>query len=166
MKGQAETISFVLLFLIGVILFISAVMWSRGIFEQNLGITRVTLIESFMDELNGKIESVIKFRGEENIDYNLDSIIEIVNENTIEVRTSANVNLPQYWINVSEDPYIREKLEGNVFRIQLIYLEKDFVIKLFTRGPKLATPRNIKIERGEDSKENGKNVIRIELTFE
>lgn len=166
MKGQAENISFILLFLIGVILFISAVVWSRGIFEQNVGINKLALAENFMDELDKGIGGAIKFGEQKTLDYNLDGPIELINENTVEVRTVANVNIPRYWINVSEQPYIREKLEGSVLKVQLIYPEKEYVTRLFTTGPRLNTPDKVKIERGEDSKENGKYIIRIKLTFE
>jgi len=155
MKGQSEIIIFVLLFLIGVILFVSAMLWSSEIFERNADMLRVTVSEKLMQDLDESIKDVIKFGGSKIIDYNIDGTIEMLDEKTIEMKVSASIELPDYWINISSDSsYIREKLEGNLLRIQLIYQD----IELYTEGPRLSKPESIKIEKDL--------VGRIKITFQ
>jgi hypothetical protein len=144
MKGQSEIIVFVLLFLIGVILFVSAVAWSSGIFEKNADMLRVTASEKLIQDLDNSIKDVIKFGGSKIIDYTIDGTIELVDEKTIEMKVPASIELPDYWINItSGSSYIRERLDGNLLRIQLIYEN----IELYTEGPRLSKPDSIKIEK-------------------
>ncbi|MFQ6056854.1 MAG: hypothetical protein ACE5J3_12835, partial [Methanosarcinales archaeon] len=59
MKGQSEIIVFILLFLIGFILFSSSVLWSRGIFQRNVDIGKINAAENFMKNLDEKIKNII-----------------------------------------------------------------------------------------------------------
>ena len=51
MKGQNEIMIFVLLFVIGISLFTTATIWSKGIFQQNVDLARVESAEKFAKEL-------------------------------------------------------------------------------------------------------------------
>ena len=77
MKGQAEIIIFLLLFIIGVLLFASATVWSRGIFQENVDFTMLESAERFMKDLDSRISDVIKFGGMQEIDYGIGGTIEI-----------------------------------------------------------------------------------------
>lgn len=168
MKSQTEMVTFVLLFLIGVVLFISAVAWSSGIFNENADITRVTSAEAFMKGLDNKIQDVIKFSGQDSIPFNLDGTIEIANSNTLEIKMPVKTTvIPDYWITIQNDSsQIREMLDGDLFRIQLAYPEKDYSVELFTQGARLSTPRKVVIEKNSTYIFNGKTVIRIEVDFQ
>ncbi len=167
MKGQSELLVFVLLFLISIGLFTTAVLWGRGIFQQNVDITKVSTVESFLKELNNDIQSLIKFGGYEEIDYKIDGFIKLTDDKTIEVKTVvSSLELPRYWINISSDSsYIREMLDGDVFKAQLIYPENIYNIKFFTEGPTVAKPKYVRIEKNSTYIENNKTTIKIRITF-
>ena len=76
-KGQSEVVTFVLLFLIGLVLFMGAVAWSTGLFQQNVDIGKVTTAENFMYDLDSSIQSVIRHGGNQGIRYGIDGTIEI-----------------------------------------------------------------------------------------
>ena len=167
MKGQSELLVFVLLFLISIGLFTTAVFWGRGIFQQNVDISKVSTVESFLKELNNDIQSLIKFGGYEEIDYKIDGFITLRDDKTIEVKTVvSSLELPRYWINISSDSsYIREMLDGDVFKAQLIYSENIYNIKFFTEGPTVAKPKYVRIEKNSTYIENNKTTIKIRITF-
>lgn len=79
MKGQSEVMIFVLLFAIGLMIFIIAVFWSWSIFHQNMDMAKVAGAENFMRKLNDEILNLIKYGGSTSLDYNLDGTIELVN---------------------------------------------------------------------------------------
>jgi len=137
MKGQSEVMIFVLLFVIGLMIFIIAMFWGWGIFQQNMDMGKVAAAENFMRKLNDEISGLIKYGGSQSLDYNLDGAVELVNDRVIEIRTPVSIELPRDWIEItpsvykrtidSEEifvegfPYIREMLDGDIFKIQLIY---------------------------------------------
>ncbi len=176
MKGQSEIVTFVLLFLIGVILFVSAVAWSGNLFERNVDLAKITSAENFMTNLDKEIQSIIKFGGQKTINYNIDGTIELIegDPDKIEIKTPANVVVPDYWINISSSEshgVIQEMLDGNIFRIHLFYpVQDNYGIDLFTEGPRLATPSRIKIEKeGTITRiiDNEDYIfVRVKITFE
>lgn len=175
MRGQSEIVTFVLLFLIGVILFISAVAWSRGLFERNVDLAKITSAENFMENLDKKIQSIIKFGGQETIDYNVDGTIELIegSPDNIEIKIPADVVVPRYWVNISSPEssgVIQEMLDGTIFRIRLFYPLGDYGIDLFTEGPRIATPARVKIEKTDTITKTIGNTsysfIKIKVTFE
>jgi len=166
MKGQSEILIFILLFVIGIALFTSATIWSKSIFQQNIDLARVENAEKFAKELNDNILGIIKFGGSQEMNYNLDGTIELntTNNNMIEVKVLVKLPLSNQWVTISNDTsYIQEKLEGDVFRIQLVYPQVNNKIEFFTEGPRLAKPRYIAIERNQT--ESGLTVIKIKVTF-
>ena len=173
-KGQSEIVSFVLLFLIGVALFLAAITWGRGSFDRNVDIARISATENFMKELDNSIQSVAKFGGEKIIDYKSDGRIilnDIDAEDTVEIRSEIEGELPRYWINLTTpDSYslIREKLEGTIFIVQLSYPNKqNYGIDLFTEGPRETIPQIITIEKNSTYTDTfGTTIMKIELTFE
>lgn len=173
-KGQSEIVSFVLLFLIGVALFLAAVTWGRGSFDRNVDIARITATESFIVELDNSIQSVAKFGGEKIIDYKSDGVIilnDIDAEDTLEIRSDIEGELPKYWINLTTSEsfgLIREKLEGTIFIVQLSYPNKEnYGIDLFTTGPREAKPQIIVIEKNSTYVDtSGTTMIKIELKFQ
>ena len=50
-KGQSEVVTFILLFLVGLALFMASIAWSSGLFQQNVDIGRVATAENFIFEL-------------------------------------------------------------------------------------------------------------------
>ena len=166
MKGQSEMLIFVLLFLIGIALFTSATIWSRSIFQQNIDVARIEKAEKFMKELNDAISNIIKFQGSQEIKYKLDGTIELVDDETVEVKIPVTISLPTEWVNISSDTsFIREKLEGRDFRIQLIYSQSNYKVEFFTEGSTKATPDYVKLERDQTYSNAGTTVIKIKVTF-
>jgi hypothetical protein len=163
MKGQNEILIFVLLFIIGIALFISATIWSKSIFQQNVDVARMENAEKFMRELNDNIMTVIRFGGSQELEYKLDGAIELVDNKTIEVKIPVTIPLSKQWVNISSDTsYVQEKLEGDNLRIQIVYNQTDYKVEFFTEGPRLAIPSYVSIERNQTS---DLTVIKIKITF-
>jgi hypothetical protein len=163
MKGQNEILIFVLLFIIGIALFISATIWSKSIFQQNVDVARMENAEKFMRELNDNIMTVIRFGGSQEMEYKLDGAIELVDNKTIEVKIPVTIPLSKQWVNISSDTsFIQEKLEGDNLRIQIVYNQTDYKVEFFTEGPRLAIPSYVNIERNQTS---DLTVIKIKITF-
>jgi len=168
MKAESEILVFILLFLLSIGLFTIAVFWSKDIFQQNVDMTKVSTAEKFMKDIDHAIKSLIKFGGYEEIDYEVDGPITLIDNETIEVRTVviSEISLSRYWNNISSDSsYIREMLDGDVFRIQLIYPENGYKIDFFTEGPTLAKPKLVRVEKNSTTIENNKATIQIRITF-
>jgi len=168
MKAQSEILVFILLFLLSIVLFTVAVYWSRGAFQQNVDITRVSSAEGFMKEMNYDIKSLMKYGGNKKIDYNVDGPITLLDDQTIEVRTvvTSGISLPTSWNNISSDySFISEVLDGDVFRIRLVFPKDDYNVEFFTDGPTLAKPKKVVIEENSTDIENGKATIKIRITF-
>ena len=168
MKAQSEILVFVLLFFLSISLFAIAVYWSKDIFQQNIDITRVSSAEGFMKEMNYDIKSLIKYGGHKEIEYNVDGPITLLGSQTIEVRTvvSSGISLPTSWNNISSDySYISEMLDGDVFRVQLVFPKDDYNVEFFTDGPTLAKPKKVIIEENSTDIKNGKATIKIRITF-
>lgn len=117
MKGQSDIVVFILLFLIGLALFSLALVFSTGVFNQNIDVTKVTSAENIMRSLDNKIQSVIGYGGSQSLDYSLNEEIELLDSQTLEINFPVNIEVPRYWINVTSNQrsYVREMLEGNVF---------------------------------------------------
>jgi len=165
MKGQTEIIVFILLFLIGVSLFMASIIWSRSILDRNTDVMTLNTAESFMNKLDDKIDNIIRFGGKDSLNYNLDATIEIKEiDEIIEIKTPLDVALYDEWVNLKENgSIIRERMEGNLFRIQLYYPGTPYDVDLFTEGPRIATPTTVLVEK-ISSDEPGK--IRIKVTFQ
>ncbi len=75
--------------------------------------------------------------------------------------------IPDYWVNISSDSsyYIREMLDGDVLRVQLVYPENEYKVEFFTEGPTLAKPKKVRIEKNSTTIENNKGTIKIRVTF-
>lgn len=166
MKGQSEILVFVLLFIISIALFVSATLWSKNIFQQNVDVARMENAEKFMRDLNENIQSIIKFGGSKEIRYSLDGTIELVDSKTIEVKVPITIPLPKDWVNITYDNsyYIQEKLEGETLRLQLIYLQSDYRVELFTEGSRISNPSYVYAERNQTTNV-GLTVIKIKITF-
>jgi len=102
MKGQSETIVFVLLFLIGITLFATAYVFSSGIFNQNLDVAKIESAENIMRSLDSKIQSVIGYGGSQSFDYALNEEILVFDANTLEIRFPVSIEVPRYWVNLTE----------------------------------------------------------------
>ena len=166
MKGQSDIVVFILLFLIGLALFSLALVFSTGVFNQNIDVTKVTSAENIMRSLDNKIQSVIGYGGSQSLDYSLNEEIELLDSQTLEINFPVNIEVPRYWINVTSNQrsYVREMLEGNVFRIQLAYPEADDLKIEFFSNTSIASPSRITIEKNSTTG-IGKPVIRIRLIF-
>ncbi|MCD6477250.1 MAG: hypothetical protein J7K26_03800 [Candidatus Aenigmarchaeota archaeon] len=149
MKAQSEIIIFVSLFLIGLVLFISSFIWSQGIIQKNQDINKLNELENFAIKLDSVIKDVIKFGGEAELEYNYPATVIILDDYAIEFKDTINIDIPEQWINITEDGVIREKKEGNLILIKIEYPENDYSIKFITDGPTLANPRKIKIQKSE-----------------
>lgn len=169
MKGQNEIVIFILLFIVGIALFTTAAIWSRGIFQQNIDVARVESSEKFIRELNEVVLNIIKFGGSQELEYDLEGTIEIntTSNDTIEVKTpSLSIPLNKEWTVISNDTsFIREKLDGETFRIQLVYPSGIYKVQFFTEGPKLSQPKYLSMERNNTYSISGLTVIKIKVTF-
>lgn len=166
MKAQGEIIVFILLFIIGLTLLVSATFWSRGIFQQNVDMANVQSSEKFMKDLNSNIFNIIKFGGFKEMRYSMDGTLSLVDNQTIELKIPISIPMPDEWVNISSDSthYIQEMLDGNMLRIQLKYPESDYRVYLFTEGSRLASPEYVSLERNGTTI-LGKPTIRIKVTF-
>jgi hypothetical protein len=161
MRGQTELIVFILLFIISIFLFVSATIWSRGIFQENIDVARIQATEKFMKDLNDMIKILIKYGGSQDISYNLDGTINLAAENMIEVKTTIEKLTPFDWTNITSDgSFIREKLEGTTLTIQLIYPPGDYEVEFLPGNSTLAKPTSIKLEKIPAT-----GIIRIKITF-
>jgi hypothetical protein len=169
MNGQDEALIFLLLFIIGIALFTTATVWSKGIFQQNVDFARVESAEKFIKDLNDAVSNIIKFGGSQEIKYNLDGTIELntTSNNTIEIKiSSVKIPLSANWIIISNDTsYIQEKLEGDILRIQLVYPQSNYKVQFFTEGSRLAMPSYVLFERNQTYKVSGLTVIKIKVTL-
>ncbi len=145
----------------------SANLWGRGIIQQNIDLVKIETAENFMRELDRAILNLIEYDGSRNIDYNIDSSIQMVGTNTLEMSFTSSIALPGYWINItsSEASFIRERQENGLFTIQLVYPESDYKIELVTNGTRLSTPEYIVLVKNDSYIQNDKTVIKIEITF-
>ena len=166
MKAQAEIIVFLLIFIIGILLFASATVWSRGIFQENADFTMLESAEKFMKDLDNRISDVIKFGGMQELDYGIGGIIEIYDPQTIEVRVPLTMQLQNNWLNISEgDSYIMERKEGTDLVLRLVYSgNDDYDVVFFTDGSSLAQPDYIKIEKNSTDFVSA-SMIKIKITF-
>ena len=140
-------------------------MWSRGIFEENLGFAVLEASEKFMKELDNEISNIIKFGGVKEIEYNLGGTIELFNETTIEIRTPISLELTENWVNISENgSFIRERKDGETLVLQLLYPEREYKVEFFTEGPRLAQPEYIRLERNSTDFTTT-TVIKIKISF-
>lgn len=168
MKAQTKIIVFLILFFISIILFFSANLWGKGILQQNIDLVKIETAENFMRDLDKTILNLVEYGGTRKINYKIDSNIQLIGSDIIEMSFQSAINLPQYWINLtpSDSSYIRERTEGNLFRIQLVYTPStDYRVVLFTNGPQLAKPEYILLEKNETFILGNQAVIKIEITF-
>ena len=166
MRGQSEVIAFLLLFIIGVVLFSSATLWSRGIFDENVDYTRIESAENFVNNLDSEISDVIKFGGLREVDFTVDGSIEINTPSSIEVKTPLSVSIQENWVNISEKTgsYIEERKDGEYMVLRLTYPQTDYKVYFFTDGSSISQPSYVKLEKnstifGEPP------VIKIKVTF-
>jgi hypothetical protein len=165
MKAQAEIIVFLLLFIIGILLFASATVWSRGIFQENVGFSRLESTEKFMKDLDGSISDVIKFGGMRELEYGIGGTIELLDPEKIEVRVPLSLQIQENWVNISEsNSYIEEKKDGNNLVLRLVYPEGDYKVFFFTDGSSLAQPTFVKIEKNSTVL-GSPSMIKIKITF-
>jgi len=168
MKGQSEALIFLLLFIIGIALFTTATIWSKGIFQQNVDVARVENAEKFMKELDESILSIIKYGGSQEMGYDVDGTIELnsTHNYVIEVKVPVTISLPRQWVVISNDTsYIQEMLDGNNFRIQVVYPQSSYKVEFFTEGPRMAKPNYLSLERNLTYVSSGATVIKIKVTF-
>lgn len=164
MKGQAEIIVFLLLFIIGILLFASATLWSRGIFEENVDFSRLESTEKFMRDLDSSVSDAIKFGGMRELEYGIGGTIELLDPETIEVRVPLSLRIQENWVNISEgNSYVMERRDGSDLVLRLVYPEGDYRVVFFTDESTLAQPDYVKIEKNSTIADPP--VIKIKITF-
>jgi hypothetical protein len=165
MKAQAESIIFILLFIVSIFLFTFATLWSRSIFQENIDFSKLEASEKFMKDLDNDISNIIKFGGLREIEFNLGGTIELVNSRTIGVRVPISLDLQKNWINISEgSSFIRERKEGETLVLHLVYPQKDYRVEFFTEGPRMSQPSYVKLEKNS-TEFNSVTVIKIKISF-
>ena len=165
MRGQAEIIVFMLLFIIGVIFFSSATVWGRDIFQENVDFTNMESAEKFAKDLDNGIGSVIRFGGVREFEYPLDGTIELVDNHTIDIRTPVSLEIQQNWVNISEgSSYIMEKKEGEDLVLRLIYPKGDYEVFIFTDSSRMSSPSYVRVEKNS-TESAATTVIKIRITF-
>jgi len=153
MKGQSEIIVFILLFMIGTVLFISAVAWSRGMFSTQADAGNLVAIESFIGTLDDKIQNLIEYGGQEEIDYPLNAAIKLTNSTQVEIYSKLDVAVPAYWVDIrkTEISTIQERYGGDIFYIRLNYHPELYDLKLVTKGFTQAVPKRIILEKDDST---------------
>jgi hypothetical protein len=165
MRAQSESVVFILLFIISIFLFTFATVWSRDIFQENVDFARLESSEKFIKDLDRNIMNIIRFGGFKEMNYNLDGTIELVNSSIIGVSVPTSMELPTDWINISEDTsYIREKKEGNLLLLQVVYPPSEYRVEFFTEGPRLSQPTYVRLEKNSTFLD-GETVIKIKVSF-
>ena len=157
MKAQAEIVTFVLLFLVGVTIFVAATTWGKSISDKNLDVAKITASETFMKKLDSAVQSVVKFGGSQTINYNLNSPIELTDsglDDSVKILLPITTDIiPNYRVPISSPGaagLIEEWRDNSNFRIELKYplqVSTAFAIDLFTEGSKAATPRQIVVDK-------------------
>jgi len=169
MKSQSEILVFLLLFLLSIGLFIISTIWGKDIFQKNVDMAKVSSAEKFIKEIDYSVKSLIKSEGYQEINYNVDGPLIIFDNKTIETRTvmTSDISLPTEWTNITSDSsYISEMLDGDVFKVRLVYPESDsYRVEFFTEGPTLSKPRAVRVEKNSTYYEDSKLTIRIRITF-
>jgi hypothetical protein len=159
MRGQAQVVVYVLLFLISLLLVFSAVSWGRGVSARHTDVGRITAVESFARALDSMIQSVARHGGSGSISYPLDATIALVDadlNDRIEISMPIEMGLAEYWLNLTPPEsigMIRERKEGVLFRLQLSYppcrapAKPCFAIDLYSTVPLIGIPSAITVER-------------------
>jgi len=166
MKGQANLLIFILLFIISLFLFVAASSWSTNIFQQNVDVTNIQNAEKFMRGLDTGIINLVKYGGSQEFRYNVVGGTIEIGTNTVEIKIPVSIQLQKQWVNLTSDgSFIQERQEGNTLRIQAVYNQTDYKIEFIPGGSSLANPEYVTIERNSTYIDNGKTVIRIKITF-
>lgn len=168
MKGQTKIIVFLILFFISIVLFSSTNLWGKGIIQQNIDLVKIQNTEKFIKDLDESIISLVNYDGTRKLDYNFDSPVQLLGSNIIEISFPSSVNIPAYWVNVTygDRSYIREKMEGNYYRIQLVYpTNNDYRIELFSNGSTTSTPQHILLIKNDTYNFEGQTAIMLQVSF-
>ena len=167
MRGQTKIIIFLILFFIGLIIIASVNLWGRGIIQQNVDLVKIETAEDFMKNLDNTIFNLVEYGGNRRVNYNMEAPIQVIGDNTIEMNFKSAISIPAYWINLSstESSYIRERMDGELFRIQIIYPSSDYRIELFTNGSSMKIPEYIFLIKNDTYDDSGQTVIKIEISF-
>lgn len=186
--GQAETLNFILMFLIVTILVISAFFWGRPILEKNIDRNRLLSAEQFMYTLDNKIQSVAKFGGKDVIKFDFGKLELLEGEDefddTLIFSFPITLEMSDQWFylntlnlkktgNLSDTMSIlRERKRGDLLEIHLFYRIRTngngYFIDLFAEGNKIAS-ESVIIERNETTKalvgEKEITVTKVKLIF-
>lgn len=167
MRGQTKIIIFLILFFIGLIIISSANLWGQGIIQQNVDLVKIERAEDFVKYLDNTIINLVEYGGARRVNYNIEVPIQVIGDDTIEINFKSAITLPPYWINLSstESSFIRERMDGNLFRIQIVYPSSDYRIELFTNGSSMRTPEYIFLVKNDTYTDTGQTVIKIEISF-
>jgi hypothetical protein len=123
--------------------------------------------EDFMKYLDNTIINLVEYGGARRVNYNIEVPIQIIGDDTIEINFKSTITLPPYWINISstESSFIRERMDGNLFRIQIVYPSSDYRVELFTNGSSMRMPEYIFLVKNDTYTDTGQTVIKIEISF-
>jgi len=178
MKAQSEMVTFVLLFVIGILIFIAAIVWGRGVTEQNIDTAKIVSAERFMKSFNEQVESIVRSGGSQTISYPLNMEFRFVESgisDVLEIRDEiVGGVVPDNPIDITSPGSlgtIREWMDGPLFRIQLTYpLQDSTAIDFFTEGSITGTPKRITIEKNStfSMQVGGKEyeVVRLKITMQ
>lgn len=166
MKAQGEILVFIILSVIGITLLVSATLWSKEIFQNNIDMATMQGSEKFMSDLADAIDVVIKYGGLKEVRYGMDGMLSIVDNSTIELSVPVRIELPETWINLTSDSshYIKERMDKGNLVIQLVYPETDYAVHLFTEGTSLTSPEYVTIQKNQTVFAT-KTTIKIKVTF-
>lgn len=144
----------------------SAIVWSQGIFTRSNDMAKLNSAENFLNNLDQKIQNIIKFGGQDSLNYDIAATIEVLDPSTIEIRSQFAVDIPNEWINISSGySVISEKLEGTTLRMQLHYPQSQITPYLYTDEIRIATPLRVYIEKDSVFTKNDITYVKIKITF-
>ena len=179
MKAQSELLNFMILLLILIVMMFASYLWAIPIFESNSDIAKKNTAEHFIRDMDSKIRSVAKFGGYETMDYNLDGILQIMENATdrwIEYKTVFSPEFTDAWFYMSGNEsfevaqtdissIIRERKKGNMLYIELWYRKTGDIMIEVVPTQKITT-KYIKIEKLGAVTENNINKILVSVEFE
>ena len=155
MRGQTETLVFVILLLIGVSLFTAAVLWGRSVISRGIESATPGNAEQFLSLLEENIRSVERFGGLEKIHFGSIGTLEVISGDTVELRIESSADVPLEWVNTTTpSSTLSKRREGTEIVYRLVL--KNLALPLSNPTTRIASPSQVLIEKKADS---------IQITF-
>lgn len=155
MRGQTETLVFVILLLIGVSLFTAAVLWGNSIISRGTESSTPNNAEQFLSLFEETVRSVERFGGSEKIHFGSIGTLEVISGDTVELRIESSADVSQEWVNTTTPTStLLKRREGTEIVYRLVL--KNLALPLSNPATRIASPSQVLIEKKTDN---------IQITF-